>query len=72
MNDLQKIFENRIRLSVKDSKLPVACSINDVYESISNLTKHRKNFFCPPFLAKKLLLKKTKKLLRKVSDIENS
>lgn len=54
MNDLQKIFENRIRLSVKDSKLPVACSINDVYESKSKFTKRRKSFFCPPFPARKL------------------
>lgn len=53
MNHFERIFQQKLAPGKLDPKLPVSCSLFDIYQSTSPEIQHKRSFYCRPKVARK-------------------
>lgn len=72
MNHFERIFQQKLAPGKLDPKLPVSCSLFDIYQSISSEIQHKSSSYCHPKVAKKPSKRRTSVSPRKIWSTESS
>ena len=66
MNHFERIFQQKLAPGKIDPKLPVSCSLFDIYQSTSSEMQRKRTYYSPPKVARKPSKRRTGGSLRRI------